>query len=225
MKFALTTATVGIFLQFSNVGCDTPEGANALARALPRIKINGLGFNGSLGVPTEALKSSKLKFQEAVVRGDATAATRHIKAIYVNQTIKGLPPVCYAAMNGNTAMILLLARHGANLHQRIRDKSLAYVAAAYGHNKAAEELITLGGGSTGDLRRGHALYAENQAAARRQAAEFSAAASRFLQSLSQSGSGNGIGRGASGASLYNSIMDWSYTNAEHSVVPPQLWTR
>jgi hypothetical protein len=151
---------------FLNAGCDTPQGADALARLLPRVSVRGPGFGGSFRVPSDALKSSKLKFQEAVLRNDISRATRHLNPRYVDAPIKGYPPVFYAAARGQTAMVKMLVSNGASAKRLFTGRSLAYVAASFGHSETAEQLVRMGGGTRGDVSYGKSVYAANSRAQR-----------------------------------------------------------
>lgn len=190
---------------------------------LPVINFNGPGFHGRVRIPDEMLKSNKLKFQEAVVRSDTNAAARHIKSEYVNQSIKGYPPVFYAAINGNSSMVRLLVQHGASVGRHIRGKSLAFIAAANGHTRTADDLVVLGGGSSSDVTSGHGLYAENQAIQRRETAEFTAGVLSILKAASASNSSNGSSSGFNqGYSIGRSLIQSGQETAENMVDPMHL---
>jgi hypothetical protein len=177
-----------------NVGCDTPEGARAVAGLLPRINVSGPGFGyRSFGVPPEAFMSARLRFQTAVVHGDVSAASRYIKPEWAGAPIKGYPPVYYAAATGNPSMIRLLVRNGASVRGSYGGHSLAYVAAAFGHAGAANEISQLGGGSHSDVARGHALFAQGQEMQRKQAAMLFAGALLFLNAAAHSSAGSSGG--------------------------------
>ena len=137
------------------------------------IGIAGRGFNLQGNIPSEKIadlfKSGELRFQESVLQGDVRRAERWVKPEFVDAPIKGLPPVYFASAQGNTAMVELLAKNGANMKCRFNHKSLAFVAAYYGHSTTANALVALHGGEEEDVSKGHALYAANEAEHRREA--------------------------------------------------------
>lgn len=137
-----------------------------------RIRIGGRGFNFRGNIPAAALaemfKPGKLKFQESVLRGDVARASRYVKQQFVNEPIKGYPPLFYAAIHGNTPMVRMLMHNGASVKRRYQGGSIAYIAASNGHPGTARYLVDQGGGKTEDIAQGRALYAENSERQRKQ---------------------------------------------------------
>ena len=109
----------------------------------------------------ELFKSGKLRFQESVLKGDVERAARWVKPEFVDDPIKGAPPICYAAARGNARMVTLLVRNGAGIRRKYHGKSLVYIAAFYGQLRTAQTLIDLGGGTMADLIEGRAVYVKN----------------------------------------------------------------
>jgi hypothetical protein len=202
----LSLACISVF-----PGCESAEDARALGTAIGaavggtagyaidrrhgngvRGAVAGAGFGAALGNligGSKLFKARRLLFQEAVVRGDLSDARRYVQTKFVNDSIKGFPPIYYAAVRGDSSMARLLVRNGASVSLRVGGKSLAFTAAAYGHPETASTLIQLGGGTTADIRDGRARYVANAAFQRRQAAAANALALSFLVAALQSSSG------------------------------------
>jgi hypothetical protein len=198
--FKLTIVYTLIPACLLTAGCDTPEGARGAATvagagagALTGFLLGGRRngpaaalFGAALGATlanryaSGLFTSRKLRFQEAVIHGDVQRARRNFDPVYLNASIKGYPPVFYAAIQGNTDMAEFLIRFGASLNFRYSGKSLAFVAASYGYSETGKVFAKYGGGTISDVGAGHSLYAANQEQQRQQEKEMAAAAFTFL---------------------------------------------
>jgi hypothetical protein len=198
----VTALSVSCACLFS--ACDSVEGARFAQSFAPRFYVYGPGFHRTFEVPVETFMSPRLKFQTAVVKGDVAAARHNLQQSWVEAPIHGAPPIYYAAISGNSAMIRLLVENGASVGTRPGGRSLAYLAAANGHPGTAAELAEMGGGTSGDIDRGKALYAENAARQRRQVAAIAAGVLLLLDAASRSGPASGPSNNVGGSGMSES---------------------
>ena len=153
-------------------------------------------------------------FADAVIRNNTQGVFGNCNDRNAVYPLNGVAPVYYAASYGNEDVIDLLYNHGASLHVRSPEgKSLAYAAAANGHNQTARKLVALSAGSSEDVASGAAVY-QQKMAAEAESRRLQAKALAWLFTTMTSGGGSGSSDGTYQQSNSQSGPNWGKVQYE-----------